>query len=325
MSRTTENTRNKILAYLSDGGFHSGEILGRQLGISRAAVSKHIQSLSELGLDIFSVTGKGYKLSGKLQLLNPQQIKAGCKSHHGGIKVLSVVDSTNTHLKQSAELHRNGGACLAEAQTTGRGRQGRKWVSPFGASLYLSMYWGFNGGYQALGGLSLAIGVAVVRALKASGNISAQLKWPNDIYLNGKKLAGILVEAEGQIDDISHCFVGVGLNIRLPATPAGEIDQAWADLHSDSDIEPDRNRLASIMLDKLYEALSRFEEQGLIPFLDEWRAHNLFQGQRVTLLCGPQQFSGRCCGINEQGALLVETEKGVQAFYGGEISVRPYS
>lgn len=325
MSRATENIRNQILAHLSDGGFHSGEALGRQLGISRAAVSKHIQSLSQLGLDIFSVTGRGYKLSGKLQLLSPQIIKTGCKCHRGCIKVLSVVDSTNTYLKQSTDLHNNGGACLAEAQTAGRGRQGRKWVSPFGASLYLSMYWGFNGGYQALGGLSLVIGVAVVRALKASGNIDAQLKWPNDIYVNGKKLAGILVEAEGQLDDVSHCFIGVGLNIRLPASLADEIDQPWADLSSDSDIDTDRNRLASILLDSFYEALSRFEQWGLTPFLEEWRAYNLFQDKWVTLLCGPQRFSGRCCGINDQGALLVETDKGVQAFHGGEISVRPYS
>ncbi|ALS97268.1 bifunctional biotin--[acetyl-CoA-carboxylase] ligase/biotin operon repressor BirA [Lacimicrobium alkaliphilum] len=324
MSRSTENTRNQILLYLANGGFYSGEMLGRKLGISRAAVSKHIQSLSELGLDIYSVTGKGYKLAGKLQLLDSQQIKIACKSHNAPLQILSVVDSTNTYLKHSTELHINGAACLAEAQTAGRGRQGRKWVSPFGASLYLSMYWGFHGGYQALGGLSLVIGVAVVRALKAFGNISAQLKWPNDIYLNGKKLAGILVEAEGQLDDISHCFVGVGVNIRLPDNPADEIDQPWADLYSDSDTEPDRNRLASILLDQLYKALCRFENEGLVPFLEEWRDHNLFQDKWVTLLCGPQQFSGRCCGINEQGALLVETDKGKQAFYGGEISVRPY-
>lgn len=325
MSRSTETNRNQILLYLAKGGFYSGEMLGRELGISRTAVSKHIRSLSELGLDIFSVTGKGYKLASSLQLMDQQLIKASCNNHDAPVEVLSVVDSTNTYLKQSSVLHKNGGSCLAEAQTAGRGRQGRKWVSPFGASLYLSMYWGFEGGYQALGGLSLVIGVAVARALKAFADVSVQLKWPNDVYLNGKKLAGILVEVEGQLDDVSHCVIGVGLNIRMPPSPACEIDQPWTDLHSDTASPIDRNLLASALLDHLYLALQLFSEHGLTPFLKEWQAYNLYQDKWVKMLCGPQHFSGQCRGINDQGALLVETDKGVQAFYGGEISVRAQS
>ncbi|GGD79369.1 bifunctional biotin--[acetyl-CoA-carboxylase] ligase/biotin operon repressor BirA [Lacimicrobium alkaliphilum] len=325
MSRTSEITRNQILLYLADGEFYSGEMLGRKLGISRTTVSKHIRALSELGLDIFTVTGKGYKLARLLQLMDQQQIKTFRKIHNAPVQLLNVVDSTNTYLKNTSGLHKNGGCCLAEAQTAGRGRQGRRWISPFGASLYLSMYWGFQGGYQVLGGLSLVIGVAVVRALKAFGGISAQLKWPNDVYLNGKKLAGILVEIEGQLDDVSHCYIGVGLNIQMPTDPASAIDQPWTDLYTEMGSQVNRNQLASTLLDHLYQLLHLFAEQGLTPFLKEWQAYNLFQDKWVKMLCGPKDFSGQCRGINDQGALLVETGKGMQAFYGGEISVRAHS
>ncbi|WP_088332875.1 bifunctional biotin--[acetyl-CoA-carboxylase] ligase/biotin operon repressor BirA [Lacimicrobium sp. SS2-24] len=325
MSRTPQATRNSILLKLIQGGFYSGERLGNELGISRAAVSKHIHSLMQLGLDIFSVTGKGYKLATKLQLMDAQLIRSYCQHYDAPLDLLNVVDSTNSYLKQTADLHKPGGCCLAEAQTAGRGRQGKHWVSPFGASLYLSMYWGFLGGYQAIGGLSLAVGVAVVRALRHLGYDTVQLKWPNDVYLNGKKLAGILVEVEGQLDDTSHCFIGVGLNIQLPANQTKQIDQPWTDLHTESGQPVDRNRLAACLLDELFNALGQFSEHGLAVFMQEWHRSNLYENKKVRLLCGPKEFTGTCLGINEQGALVVETENGKQLFYGGEISVRPHA
>ncbi|GAA0371972.1 bifunctional biotin--[acetyl-CoA-carboxylase] ligase/biotin operon repressor BirA [Bowmanella denitrificans] len=322
MTMQTDSKRHQILIRLADGRFHSGEELGAELGISRAAISKHIKGLEGLGLEIFSVTGKGYRLAEKLKLLEQAEI-----AHHRSfadvpLQVLSVVDSTNTYLKEHPELHINGGACLAEAQTAGRGRQGRKWQSPFGASLYLSMYWAFSGGYQAVGGLSLVIGVAVVEALQKNGVEGLELKWPNDIYLEGRKLGGILVEIEGQINDQSHCIIGVGINTCLPEATGKLIDQPYADLSSHLAMEVDRNSIAVNVLDSLQLNLMRFEQDGLKPYLNQWDKLNLYRNRLVRMICGQNQFEGKCLGVNQDGALLVELDTGVKAFYGGEISVR---
>lgn len=322
MTAPNDDKRHRILTKLADGQFHSGEELGAELGISRAAISKHIKALEGLGLEIFSVTGKGYRLACKLDLLDPSLINAARRFADKPLTVLSVVDSTNTYLKSKHSAHQNGAACLAEAQTAGRGRQGRKWQSPFGASLYLSMYWTFSGGYQAIGGLSLMIGVAVVEALNRLGVEGLQLKWPNDIYLDGKKLGGVLVEVEGQIHDQSHCIVGVGLNIRLPDLVGDEIDQPYTDLAQHTTRLPDRNLLAAAVLDELQENLLRFEHEGLAVFLPRWEVLNLFKEKKIKMLCGPNHFEGVCRGVNKDGALLVQLPDGIKAFYGGEVSVR---
>jgi BirA family biotin operon repressor/biotin-[acetyl-CoA-carboxylase] ligase len=323
MSKQTDFIRTKIVNQLANGEFCSGQVLGDQLGVSRAAISKHIKSLMELGLDIFSVTGKGYKLASGLKLLNAKQITALRKQQTPtSIEVFNVIDSTNKYLKTEFSHLNNGAACLAEAQTAGRGRHGRHWVSPFGASLYLSMYWSFSGGYQAVGGLSLAAGVAVVSALKKMGLSDVQLKWPNDIYAQGKKLAGILIEAEGQMGETCHCILGIGLNVAMPNDMV-QIDQPWIDLAQISDEVPDRNELAAYLLDELVVTLREFEESGLRPFVEQWRSLDLYRDKPVKLLIGQKQVFGICRGIDNNGALILETENVRRAYHGGEISVRP--
>ena len=323
MSKHSDLIRTKIVSQLAHGEFCSGQALGEQLGISRAAISKHINFLMELGLDIFSVTGKGYKLASPLQLLNVGKITAlRQKETTTVLDVFNVIDSTNQYLKNKLINLNNGHACLAEAQTAGRGRHGRQWVSPFGASLYLSMYWSFSGGYQSVGGLSLAVGVAVVSALKKIGIADVQLKWPNDIYARGKKLAGILIEAEGQMGGACQCVVGVGLNISMPGNLL-QIDQPWVDLAQITDEVPDRNRLAAYLLDELVLTLREFEQSGLQPFVSHWQSLDLFRDKEVKLIMGQKRVLGICRGIDASGALILETENVRRAYYGGEISVRP--
>ena len=323
MSKQTDLIRTKIVSQLAGGEFCSGQTLGDQLGISRAAISKHIKSLTDLGLDIFRVTGKGYKLASALKLLNTEQISAFRNQQtSSSIEVFNVIDSTNKYLKKNIEQLNNGHACLAEAQTAGRGRHGRHWISPFGASLYLSMYWSFPGGYQAVGGLSLAVGVAVVSALKKMGLTDIQLKWPNDIYSQGKKLAGILIEAEGQMGEACHCILGIGLNVAMPGNMV-QIDQPWIDLAQMTYEVPDRNKLAAYLLDELILTLREFEESGLRPFVETWRSLDLYCDKPVKLLMGQKQVFGICRGIDGNGALILETENVRRSYYGGEISVRP--
>ena len=323
MSKSSELLRGNLLSILADSEFHSGEALGKTLGISRAAISNHIKVLSTLGLDIYSVTGRGYCLAQPLTLLNLEKITAQRGlSQSTDVEVLNVIGSTNQYLKEKSNDIKNGHACLAEAQTAGRGRHGRQWVSPFGASLYLSMYWSFAGGYQSVGGLSLAVGVAVASALKKIGITEVQLKWPNDIYAQGKKLAGILIEAEGQMGGPCQCVLGVGLNISMPANLV-QIDQPWIDLAQIADEVPDRNMLAACLLDELVLALREFEQSGLQSFVPHWQSLDLFRDKEVKLIMGQKSVLGICRGIDASGALILETDNVRRAYFGGEISVRP--
>lgn len=323
MNKTVEEVRSTLLAILAKGEFHSGEALGKTLNLSRASISNHIKALTSLGLDIYSVTGKGYCLASPLNFLSLKEILTHLPtSYSPTIEVLNVIGSTNQYIKEKFTELENGHACLAEAQTAGRGRHGRKWVSPYGSSLYLSMYWNFSGGYAALGGLSLVVGVAVAKALSLSGVDGIKLKWPNDIYALGKKLAGVLIEVEGQIGVGCQTVVGIGLNVSLPKNVA-EIDQPWIDLAELTDVPLDRNIIAANLLTTLTETLHIFERDGLAAFINDWRNKDVYANQPVKLIVGKQIISGFSRGIDESGAILLETEQGLKAYHGGEVSVRP--
>ena len=324
MSKSSELVRGKLLSALADNEFHSGEFLGKTLGISRAAISNHIKVLSSLGLDIYSVTGKGYCLALPLTLLSHAKIRGQVDSSNtADIEVLNVIGSTNQYLKDKLIDIKVGHTCLAEAQTAGRGRHGRKWVSPYAASLYLSMYWSFEGGYSVLGGMSLAVGVAIVEALIKCDVQDVQLKWPNDIYARGRKLAGVLIEVEGQIGSECKAIIGVGLNVVLP-TNIENIGQPWIDLSQLSKPLIDRNILAGTLINELNKNLALFEKCGLEPFISKWRELDIYANQAIRLIIGQQTFSGFSRGIDASGAILLETKQGIKAYHGGEISVRPF-
>ncbi|MCC2618326.1 bifunctional biotin--[acetyl-CoA-carboxylase] ligase/biotin operon repressor BirA [Aestuariibacter halophilus] len=322
MNKDVEAIRTQLLQCLSDGQFHSGEALGHLVGLSRAAISNHVKALRELGLDIFRVTGKGYRLASALTLLDRDAITENL-SHPpvADIEVLNIIDSTNTYLKDRLAQVEPGHVCLAEAQTAGRGRQGRQWISPFGASLYVSLCWRFPAGYQSLNGLSLAIGIAVARALKRTGIDDVQLKWPNDVYWQGRKLAGVLIEVEGQMGGACDVVIGLGLNVQMPTEVDG-ITQPWADLYQALGETVDRNQLSAWVIEALWQVCEAFASNGFAPLLEEWHALDYFRDQPVTLLSGQRQQQGICRGVNAQGALLLEQGGQITPCYGGEISVR---
>lgn len=323
MSYSSELVRGRLLSILADNQFHSGEALGLKLGTTRATISNHIKMLTGLGLDIYSVTGKGYRLAQPLNLLNLTEIEqALTPSHVGEVEVLNVIGSTNQYIKDKLSVIKSGHCCLAEAQTAGRGRHGRKWVSPYAASLYLSMHWSFAGGYAVLGGLSLAVGVAIVNALGSCGVQDVRLKWPNDIYAQGKKLAGVLIEVEGQMGAECQAVIGIGLNVTLPNN-MDEISQPWTDLNALCQQPIDRNKLAGALISELHKSLAVFESSGLDSFIEQWRSLDIYANQAVKLIIGNKDISGISRGIDANGAILLETEQGVRAYHGGEISVRP--
>ena len=323
MKLSVDKTLTYIVSALAEGHFCSGEVFAEQLGLSRTAVSNYIKSLNELGLDIYSVQGKGYKLAKPLILLNKESILVQLKQAVSDkLIVLNVIDSTNQYIKDHQAQLPNGFVCLAEAQTSGRGRRGRNWVSPYGASLYLSMHWAFTMGYQALNGLSLVVGVAVIEALKKTGILHAKVKWPNDIYVHGKKLAGILIEVEGQIGAACSGVIGIGINVDLPDSMT-QIDQPFTDMQSLLQHNIDRNKFAALLIDELLVTMSTFEKSGLEPFIAPWQAADVYANKPIKLLIGQNTIEGIARGIDNSGAILIETPEGLRAYQGGEISVRP--
>lgn len=314
--------RQAMMATLADGHFHSGEEFAAEFGISRTAVAGHIRQLTTWGLDVFKVKGKGYKLNQPMVLLNAEKIQTIIGSALvADIEVAPVLESTNTELKRRCLNNVPGETLLAEIQTGGRGRHGRAWLAPVGSSLTLSMYWRFEDGYQGMAGLSLLVGIAICRALKKFDIDDARLKWPNDVYLRGRKLAGVLIEVEGQIGASAHSIIGIGLNVRLP-DGMDDVGQPCSDLSEYLRDDIDRNHIAAEIIRTLWSIIPEFQNQGFAPFVDEWCALDWFADRTVVMQMGDKRISGIDRGIDASGALLVETQDGITRFHGGEVSLR---
>ena len=311
---------NKLLHLLADGEFHSGEKIGKLLGVSRTSVNNYVKGLQGIGLDIYKVTGKGYCSAMPLELLDADKVKR--LSGKSSVHVEQLVDSTNQWLLDRLDKIDNGQACISEHQSAGRGRRGRTWVSPFASHLYFSLYWRFDSGIDKVSGLSLLVGIAVVNALEKIGIHGAGLKWPNDIYYQGKKLAGILIELNAQATEACHCVIGIGLNVRMPPEQAKLIDQPWIDLNELSNDPIDRNLLSATLIKELYALLHDYEETGLTPYLSRWFELDCFLGKQVNLLIADKVKTGICRGVDERGALLLKCGDQIEEYIGGEISLR---
>ena len=324
MSKASLVTQRQLLSALSHGEFQSGQLLADTLGLSRTAIANHIQQLQQLGLDIYKVKGRGYCLAKPLTLLDAAKISQLRQSGGADILVQNITDSTNSQLMQKVQdglVTEPGYTLVAEAQTAGRGRRGRNWYSPFAASLYFSMYWRLEQGIQAAMGLSLVVAIAIARLLKQQYQVDAKVKWPNDVYIDGKKLCGILVELAGQAHASCDVIIGIGMNIRLPQQALDNIDQQYIDLTIASGQVIERNLLVVLLQKQLMALLTQFTYTGFSSFVDEFNQYNQYRDKAVKLI-GNTEIKGTCLGVDQQGALLIETAAGVQAYFGGELSLR---
>lgn len=322
------STRSEIVKLLRDGRFHSGTDMGRALGISRAAVCKGIKALSDLGLEIHKVSGRGYRLATSLQPLDKKHILGHLSDKgvdlHGRLDILESVDSTSRYLLEKINASPTKDAiCLAEAQLQGRGRRGRSWAATPYSNLMLSMAWRLQSGPAVVSGLSLAAGVAVARALDEYGVRETTLKWPNDVLWKHRKLAGLLVDVAGEAAGPCFVVLGVGVNGYISERDAEYIDQPWVDLQSIIGDTVDRNYLAAILIAHLTRMFETFSTNGLAAFREEWERRHLYNGKRVRLIQGDTEFQGEVEGIDETGALCIRDETGVKrVFHSGEISMR---
>ena len=307
--------QESLIELLSDGALHSGEELGRLLGITRAAVWKRLQAImDDTGLVIESVRGRGYRLNAPLELLRNES----WNDLPWPIKLLDKIDSTNAEAMRLLASQSGPLLIVAEQQSAGRGRRGRQWQSPYGCNLYFSLLWPINDA-RRLEGLSLLVGLAVHRAL-AHLNFSAALKWPNDLLIDGRKLGGILLELTGDPSDHCQVVIGIGINVNMPEEGA-EIDQPWTSLAQQAGRVVSRAQLLRALCVQLVELLN-WPQPGFAPWRGTWEAAHAWQGRSVSLSTGREQIRGQVLGVSESGALRLNVDGVEQQFSGGEISLR---
>jgi len=314
----------QVLRLLQDGQFHSGESIGALLGVSRAAVWKRLQHLeAALGLEVHRVRGRGYRLASPLSLLDEEAILATSSGFGWKVQVTESLDSTNAEvLRRLAASAEAPLLVVAEKQESGRGRRGRAWVSPFGENLYYSLGLRLEGSTFPLDGLSLSVGLAVLRTLQEVGCASVGLKWPNDLLASGRKIAGVLLELAGDPAGACQVVIGIGINVNMLPGISTPIDQPWTSLREQLGGIVDRTGLVLMLGRWLRHYLDLHGRDGFAALREEWEMGHLWQGQEVSLLAGPQRIDGRVLGVDRVGALRLDIAGQERQFSGGELSLR---
>jgi len=316
-----------LLRTLADGEFHSGAQLSEALGVSRTTIWNQIKELAPLGISVHSVRGRGYRIFGGLDLINAAHLERQLESLDVAqrldlIDLTMLCESTNLSAQRASVNGHKRALFIAEYQSGGRGRRGRTWASPLGSNLYFSLSWPFSGGVAALEGLSLAVGVALARALQALHVEGVELKWPNDLLLFGRKLGGVLIEVGGDLSGDCSAVIGVGLNVAMPQEAEAQIDQPWADLKGLLPKDLTRTDLLAVVLMHLVKMLDEFAETGFAELRGEWESANAFKDRPISLLMGDRRVDGLCLGVDKSGALRLRTLDGEKLYQGGEISLR---
>ena len=321
--RLAADSQLALLRVLADGQWHGGTGLARRFDLTRATISQRVARLADWGLNVETHRAHGYRLVGGLELLDAGAIRASADLGDAlAIDVAGWIDSTNARLLDE-DGSRDPCALLAEGQSAGRGRRERPWVSPPGRNVYLSLAWRFQAWPEQIGCLSLAMGVAVWRLLRRH-RIEAGIKWPNDLWVDGRKLAGLLIEHRGEFGAGCRVVVGLGMNTApVPVPPGldGVPPISLAELPGGAGLS--RNRMAGELLRALYESLRDFEREGFAPFSDDYQRADLLRGVPVRVQHGAQWRDGMAAGIRGDGALLLRRDGALEPVHAGEVRVRP--
>ena len=326
---------SRVYAELAAGNFRSGAALAGQFGVSRNAIWKAVHALRALGLAIHAVPHRGYRLASPCEPLEPAAIRAAlsrqARSRIRRLEAVWSTESTNAALLARSDVPpQRADVFLAEYQTAGRGRLGRVWLAPPGGSICLSIGWSFPELPQDLAALGLAVGVCALRALRAhvpsgTGHPNLTLKWPNDLILDERKLGGILIELRAESAGPTYIVIGIGINLVLGATLLEQVAASGtraADLASAGADPRKRNQLIAALVSEIVEGLARFRDEGLRPFIEEWRTADSLCGRAVTVRTATTSWRGIARGIDASGALLVEGAQGMRRVLSGDISVR---
>ncbi len=314
-----EQQLSEVIGLLADGDYHSGQKIADKLGVSRAYVWKLVQQLQEYGLELESVSGKGYIWQSASILICDEKLALALSALNLSHDYYVITDSTNQRLKESFQ---NNHIVIAEYQTSGRGRRGRNWQSPIATNLYFSYGWKTDLPVQQLGGLSLVVGISLVEALEKMGFDNLELKWPNDIRYQQKKLAGILVELTGDADGGIEVIIGVGLNVNMQAEQTA-IEQEWTSLAVLNGKPILRQGILLFMMQQLQSNLNKFEECGFSSFQKIWNEYDEVINSPVTIHQAKDDIHGLAKGVDLSGALLLEIEGKTQSIFAGDVSLRP--
>lgn len=319
----------KLIHILSDGEFHSGAAIGDELGVTRSAIWKLVKQVRALGFSVEAISGRGYCITGGIDLLHSKDIKKYISPKHrnriDAIEVFEQIGSTNDYLLEKAKSSSGEiRVCLAEQQSGGKGRLGRKWVSPFGANIYLSFLFPFSKDASELAGLSLVVGTLIADTLSELGiKKDIGLKWPNDIWWKGRKLGGILIETSGEAHGVNHAVIGIGLNVRMPEREGKRISQPWVDIREINEAVADRNKIVGLLIDALIKGLLLFEEKGFSAFYDRFCELDVLVNQPVSLETPLGTVKGIACGIDKQGRFILEDQaEKRRVFSAGDISIQ---
>jgi BirA family biotin operon repressor/biotin-[acetyl-CoA-carboxylase] ligase len=328
----TQARRARLLAMLATGEFFSGERLAKRLRISRGGVWKLIRTLQAMGINVESVPRQGYRLPRAVDLLDRDAILAEMspqmREQLAQLDVLLTVDSTNRYVaEQAANPPGTTHVCVAEVQNAGRGRRGRSWLAPFGAGVCMSVGWQFVEAPPTFSALSLAVGVAAVRAFRRLGVEGVGLKWPNDLIWQQRKLGGILIEMRGESAGPAQVVIGIGINMRMPAAVRLMLAEQQAALIADvheimRERTPTRNALIAMLVEEVTKMLQTFGERGFEPFAEEWRQLDTLAEAPVRVITGSQTTFGRSRGVDLDGTLLVDVDGELRRFASGEVSLR---
>jgi len=321
----------QLLRLLADGGFHSGEAMGRELGVSRATVFNALAEVADYGVKLQRIRGRGYRLEAPWQCLDAVEISRclGDCAARFQIEVIQQAASSNSELLQRAVRGAPAGNVLAvELQTAGRGRIGRVWHSGLGNALTFSLLWRFECGLNGLSGLSLAVGVAILRALRRFEAAGVGLKWPNDILAeHGNsmvrgKLGGVLIEAQGDMYGPSAVVIGIGINCSLPTVLERAITQPAVSLKQLCVKPPTRDQLLAAVLQELAAVLDEFARDGFAALRGEWERYHAQQDLPIQLQMPDGSIvEGIARGVGDNGELRLETAQGMRQFNSGEVGV----
>jgi len=313
--------KEKILDYLKkEHEYLSGDEIASRLGISRQGLWKHIQDLKDSGYDIVAVPHLGYRLQSSPDRLFALEVTHGLNTKFIAKKIhyFDYLASTmDLAMQLGIQLAANGTLVLAESQTKGRGRLGRSWFSPKHKGIYLSLILRPKISPSASPVLTLLAAVSICEAVKKVTSLDAQIKWPNDIFIHNKKIAGILTEMNAEVDKVNFVVIGIGLNVNNDKKSL--IAQATS-LKEQTGQPINRVILLQELLRKIENNYSLLEDRGAQVIIDKWRSFSLTLGRRVKIYCQDKHIEGAAVDIDQDGALLIRKDSGLtQKVFSGDV------
>ena len=311
-----------VVKILFNEEFITGTEIGKKLNISRTAVWKIIKILSNYGVDIITDNQLGYKIKDKILLLDQDTILKGINFNSITLDIFQSVVSTNEYLKSVCDSGYQNHVCLSEYQSGGNARLGRNWYSPFAQNIYLSIKHKFRKDISAISGLSLVLGISIIKSL-LSLNLPNKflIKWPNDIYYEDKKILGILTEVIGESNGDCNAIIGIGLNVNMMHLPNSN-NINWTSLKKITGENFDRNEICVLLINNIIRDLEKFNILGFQYYLDEWKYYDYLAGKQISVTNHNNVIEGEYIGIDEGGNLLIKDNSNkIITLYSGDTSI----